>query len=116
MLALNETAYLYANLGQRNGKPAYAEHASELRCRSEPAWIHHASGSAVERVADTRIFASASAESSIQCEPRPGDRIELNGRRYRIAEVQPMRGWSAIHHLEILARDEGPAGRTNGDA
>ena len=109
MLALNETAYLYASLGQRNGRPAYAAHAATLRCRSEPAWIHRASGSAVARMADTRIFACAA-------QAHPGDRIELNGRRYRIAEVRPMRGWSGIHHLEILARDEGPAGRADGDA
>lgn len=102
MLALNETAYLYANLGQQSGKPVYAARGEALRCRSKPAWIHRVSSSAIERVADTRIFARAA-------QAHPGDRIVLNGRRYRIAEVQPMRGWRGIHHLEILARDEGPA-------
>ena len=109
MFALNETAFLYANRGQRGGKSVYADTGATLRCRSEPAWIHRASGSAVERVADTRIFA---------CVARvyPGDRLVLNGRCYRIAEVQPMRGWCGIHHLEILARDEGPADRVNNNA
>ena len=118
MFALNETAFLYPSLGHRSGRAAFAETGAIVRCRSEPAWAHRASGSAVERVADIRIFANVSSESPIHARlnPRPGDRIELNGRCYRIAEVQPMRGWRGIHHLELLAKDEGPAGRIGGDA
>ena len=101
MFALNETATLYALLGQRGGKPAYAETGAAFRCRSEPAWAQRISGSAIGQAADTRIFAWG-------VDAHPGDRIALNGRNYRIAEVQPMRGWNGIHHLEILARDEGP--------
>ena len=101
MFALNETATLYTFLGQRGGKPAWAESGTDFLCRSEPAWKQRFSGSAIERAADTRIFAE-------NVEAHPGDRIVLNGRYYRIAEVQPMRGWRGIHHLEILAKGEGP--------
>lgn len=100
MFALNETAILHASLGQRGGKPVYAEEGVTFACRSEPAWAQRFSGSAVERAADTRIFARDVAA-------QPGDRIALNGRNYRIAEVQPMCGWRGLHHLEILAKDEG---------
>ena len=103
MFACNEPAILYACLGQRGGKPAFTEEGIAFRCRSEPAWGHRSSGDAVDRVADTRIFAR-------DVEARPGDRVQLNGKYYRIAEVQPMRGWNSIHHLEILAKAEGKEG------
>lgn len=100
MFALNETATLHAFLGQRGGKPAYADEGVKFACRSEPAWMHRFRGTAIECAADTRIFAR-------DVEAHPGDRVALNGRCYRVAEVQPMRGWKGIHHLEILARSEG---------
>ena len=100
MFALNETATLYASLGQQGGRPVYAEKGTAFACRSEPAWGQRFSGSAVERAADTRIFAR-------DVDARPGDRIALDGRNYRIAEVQPMRGWRGVHHLEILAKEDG---------
>ena len=100
MFALNETGVLYAHLGQRGGKPVFAEDGVAFRCRSEAAWAQRFRGNSVERVADTRIFAQGVGA-------RPGDRIALNGRNYRIAEVQPVRGWNGIHHLEILAKYEG---------
>ena len=104
MFALNETAALHACVGQRGGRPAFAESGVEFSCRSEPAWANRYSGNDVKRVADTRIFAGTSGQ---EIDPHPGDRIALNGRYYRIAEVQAVRGWRGIHHLEILARDEG---------
>lgn len=110
MFALNETAVLYECVGQRGGRPVYAKDGMAFRCRSQMAWGGRFSGSAVERVADTRIFASAVPVPGARGRfaPRFGDRIALNGRNYRIAEVQPVRGWREIHHLEILAKDEGP--------
>lgn len=101
MFALNETATLYTFLGQRGGRPAWTEDGTDFLCRSEPAWSHRFGSSAIECAADTRIFAKG-------VDARPGDRIALNGRYYRIAEVQPMRGWRDVHHLEILAKGEGP--------
>ena len=101
MFGLNEEAVLHACLGHRGGKPAFAESGTSFRCRSEPAWVHRFGGSAVEAMADVRIFAEASVE------PNPGDRVALNGRWYRIAEVQPVRGWRSVHHLEILTKGEG---------
>ena len=101
MFALNETATLHAFLGQRGGKPEWAKDGAAFRCRSEPAWKHRFSGSAIERAADTRIFAEG-------VDAQPGDRIALHGRYYRVAEAQPMRGWRGVHHMEILAKGEGP--------
>ena len=103
MFGLNEEGTLHAFLGQRGGAPAFAERGAAFRCRSEPAWTHRFGRSAVEGVAEIRIF----AEGSIA--PKPGDRIALNGRWYRISEAQPVRGWRGVHHLEILAQGEGPA-------
>lgn len=110
MLALNETAVLYECLGRRDGRPVYARDGVAFRCRSQVAWGDRFGGSAVERMADTRIFASVVPAPGARGRfaPRFGDRVALNGRNYRIAEVQPMRGWREIHHLEILAKDEGP--------
>ena len=116
MFGFNEAAALYARIGQRGGRPAFAREGVRFMCRSEPAWIHRMGGSAIENVADTRIFAEAMDAARERFDPRPGDRIALDGRYYRIAEVQPMRGWCGIHHLEILARDEGPADRMNNNA
>ena len=103
MFGLNETAALYARTGQSGGKPAYAERAVEFRCRSEPAQAWGARGSgagnAIERTADTRIFAQG-------VDAHPGDRIELHGARYRVTEVKRMRGLAGIHHLEIMAKEE----------
>ena len=109
MFALNETAIFYECVGRQGGRPVYAEDGAAFRCRSESAWGPRFSGSAVERVADTRIFANVAPEAGAlaRFDPRPGDRIVLNGRNYRVAEVQPMRGWREVHHLEILAKDEG---------
>ena len=105
MLALTERGTLFALLGQRDGRPDYAAQGTDFACRSEPAWAHRFSGSAISQTADTRIFAAAAEH----LEPRPGDRILLNGRKYRVAEVQSMRALFGIHHLEMLAKDEGAA-------
>ena len=101
MFALNETAVLYPLMGQRGARPAYAETGTAFHCRSEAAWVQRLSGNAVEHAADTRIFAQ-------YVDAHPGDRVTLNGRCYRIAEVRPMRALRGIHHLEMLAKDEGP--------
>ena len=99
MFALNETARLHAFLGQRGGKPAYAEQGVEFRCRSEPAQAHSFNGIAIDRTADTRIFAQS-------VDAHPCDRVALNGESYLISEVRSMRGFRGVHHLEILAKKE----------
>lgn len=103
MFGLNETAVLYARTGQSGGKPVYAERGIAFCCRSEPvqAWSARGGpGGALERDADTRIFARG-------VDVNPGDRIELGGRRYCVTEVKRLRGLSDLHHLEIAVKEEG---------
>ena len=101
MLGLNETATLYKRMGQSGGKPAYSEEGVEFACRSEPAQAWTPSCNSVERSADTRIFALPSIPAS------PGDRIVFDDdSRVIVSEVQKMRGFAAVHHLEILAKTE----------
>lgn len=97
MLGLNETAVLCRYLGQRGGRPAYAEPGESFACRSEPALSRSARSDSVERGADLRVFAG-------DVDIRPGDRIELDGARYRVAEVRRLRGWMGVHHLELAAK------------
>ena len=104
MFPCNETGTLYACVGQRGGKPAYAGRGVAFSCRSEPAWGERARNTAISRMADTRIFIPVAPGGEIA--PRPGDRIELDGRSYRVAEVQPLRAWKGLHHLELLAKEQ----------
>ena len=99
MLGLNETAVLRRYLGQRGGRPAYAEPGEKFACRSEPAHSRNARSDSAERGANLRLFAE-------DVGVRPGDRIELDGASYRVAEVERLRGWRGVHHLEIAARAE----------
>ena len=103
MFALNETAVLYPREGQSGGRPAYAARGEAFRCRSEaePSWT--AGGDSVAPGGALRVFAR-------NVDAHPGDRVELGGASYRIAEVKRMRGFAGIHHLEILARAEHRAG------
>ncbi len=97
MLGLNETAALRRCTGLRGGRPTYAEPGERFACRSEPASRRSAGGDAAERSADLRVFAQG-------VDVLPGDRIELDGASYRVAEVRCLRGWRGTHHLELTAR------------
>lgn len=99
MLGLNETATLCRYAGRRGGRPAFAEPGEAFACRSEPATGRSARSDSFERSANLRVFAD-------DIGARPGDRIELDGARYRIAEVKRLRGWMGTHHLEIAAKAE----------
>lgn len=98
MLGLSETAVLHPHLGRHGGGPAFAEDGVEFACRSEAEPGHKWSGDSVERSGRIRIFAA-------EMEARPGDRIELNGNNYTIAEVKRLRGLRGVHHLEIEAKE-----------
>lgn len=97
MFGLNEMATLYRYNGQSGGKPSYAPTGTRFACRSQPTCVHSPSNGSIERTADLRIFAHVIA-------PSPGDRITIDNSAYIITEVQSMRGFSGVHHVEILAR------------
>lgn len=102
MFGLTQTATLYSYMGQHGGQPTFAEEGVEFRCRSEPASQWNASGKSVEQGASIRVFAMPDANV------HTGDRIVLDdGSSVLVSEVQKLRGFSAVHHLEILARPEG---------
>ena len=105
MFALNERAKLYKRAGQHAGKPAYADAYSAFPCRTQPEARHTSGSKGVERSADTRVFMPASA-ATLAIEP--GDKIVLDdGAALIVAEVQIMRGFSGVHHLEVLANRAG---------
>lgn len=103
MYALNEAAVLRARVGRGGGRPVYERVGTAFRCRSEPAHMDAARGERMERGAHVRIFAQG-------VNARPGDRVEMDGRAYRVSEVKRVRGLAGIHHLEILARAEARGG------
>lgn len=99
MFGLNGTATIYARKGQAGGKPAYEAEGIRFACRCEPAQLYRTSGQSVEETADTMFFAVGVAA-------KPGDRIMFEGRGYLVREVQVLRAFGAVHHLEILAKAE----------
>ena len=106
MLGLNERAKLYKRTGQHAGKPAYADdNLTSFSCRTQPEVQRVSSGNSVERTADTRLFMHASdATLAINT----GDKIVLDdGTALIVTEVQRMRGFSSLHHLEVLAVQAG---------
>lgn len=101
MLGLNASALLRAQIGRKGGKPAYAEEGQTFLCRCEPLLRRSANGDGVEGSAQLRIFARAEEDF----DPRPGDRVELDGKSCRIVEVRRFDGLWGVHHLEIEARE-----------
>lgn len=103
MFGLNQTATHYRRTGQQNGKPAYAASGEEFACRTQPIYSRTADNRGVTLDANVRVFAPASAaELGIET----GDRLAVENENMIVAEVQVMRGFTRIHHLEILAKKE----------
>lgn len=99
MFGFNESAVLHRWIGQRGGKPAFAEPGQAFACRSEPTLRRSSRSDSVERGAEMRIFAG-------NIGAQPGDRVEIGGASYRISEIKRLRGWMGVHHLEMTARAE----------
>lgn len=99
MIGLTNTATIYERTGQSGGRPAYSAKGTTFRCRVEPAQLHRVSGQSIEETADTLFFAN-------EIRANPGDRIVFGGRNYLVREVQVLRLFRSVHHLEILAKAE----------
>lgn len=105
MFGLNERSRHYKRTGQQGGKPAYAAESTEFACRTQPTRSRSLSDEkSVMLSADTLVFAPGSAAA---LGISPGDRLEIGTEHFIVSEVQAMRGYAKIHHLEILAKKEG---------
>lgn len=105
MFGLNERARHYKRTGQQSGKPAYAAESAEFACRTQPTRSRSLGDErGVMLSADTLVFAPRSAAAFGIA---PGDRLEIGTEHFIVSEVQAMRGYAKIHHIEILAKKEG---------
>lgn len=102
MLGLNHRATWVPQVGQKSGKPAYADNGTEFSCRIQPTDIH-----------TLATLGITSADSiTVYCLPagiHTGDKIITPAQReYIVRSVREEYGFRGLHHLKIIALGDTP--------